>query len=271
MTNIPEEEKQRKRIEAHLAAIRSEYEAKTALENKQKKMLLGITGISLLFAAASIGLNYYLFPLKQTQPIIAVVDGKTGIVTEVSYPDQDTDPKKLEPLVKSYAYSYVIGRYGYNYLGGSQGLRERYRKVSIFSGDGVKSAFEQEISPSNPNSPYSLLEDKGEIDVKVIAVTLLPENRVQVDFQTALRTGKTERINAYSAVGEYATNDFDGLSVSERWLNPFGFKFVKWSASQKASNDALPMPRGGNVGFSNSELKPAEPAVMPDMAVPTEE
>lgn len=229
----------RKLVEAELLEIRKNYDRKAAIENRHKKQILGFAAVSMLVAAASIGLNFYLFPLKQTEPIIAIVDAQTGIVTEVAHFDKDTDPKKLEPLVQSYAYSYVTGRYGYHFVGGERALEERYHKVSVFSGDVVNKAFLAEVSPTNPNSPFSLLEDKGRIEVKINSVTRLPDNRVQVDFRTILRQSQTERIYAYTAIGKYETGNYDGLTVEDRWMNPTGFKFVDWTVSQKASNDAL--------------------------------
>lgn len=257
-----------KNIEAHLLEIRKAYDQRIALENKHKKILLGIVLVALLFAAASIGLNYYLFPLKQTQPIIAVVDGQTGIVTDVQYPDKDIDPKTIEPLVKSYAYSYVTGRYGYYFTTNSQGLRERYQKVAIFSGDEVKGSFENEVSPNNPQSPFSILEDQGMIEVKIGAVTLLPDDRVQVDFRTILHKDKSEKIFAYAAIGQYVTGNFDGLSVQDKWLNPLGFKFVKWNVSQKASNDAL-TNTGTVVGVPDAVLQQDQPPIDASAAAPS--
>ena len=103
-----------KLVEAELLSIRQESDRRAAIENKHKKLLLAGMVATMLFAAASVGLNYYLFPLKQTQPIIAVVDGQTGIVTEVIYAEKDSGPKQIETLAKSYAYSYVVTRYSYN-------------------------------------------------------------------------------------------------------------------------------------------------------------
>lgn len=236
-----------KLVEAELLAIRQESDRRAAVENKHKKLLLAGMAATMLFAAASVGLNYYLFPLKQTQPIIAVVDGQTGIVTEVIYAEKDSDPKQIETLAKSYAYSYVVTRYSYNLDAGGnpQSLRDRYRRVSLFSGDTVNKEFLGEVSPNNPNSPYSLLGETGTIDVKITAITLLPEDRIQVDFRTILKQSQTEKIFAYTAIGKYVTNNFDGLSVQDQWINPFGFKFETWSISQKASNDALAPVQAG--------------------------
>ena len=251
---------------AFIATLKKNYAAKVAQDNQHKKLMLIACCLLLILTIASVGLNYYLFPLKRTEPIIAVVDGSNGIVTSIKYLEPDSKAiESNEALVKSYAYAYVTGRYGYAFVGSMDTLRERYGKVKAFTGSNLSKEMMDEIIPNNPNSPYALYGQEGRIDVKIDSVSMLSDSRVQILFKTRSTKGQQIKVNSYTALGKYIWKDYDGLSVEDRWINPFGFKFVEWDFTQNSSNDALSGSNQTNV--STPPVNASAPSVETPAAV----
>lgn len=247
-------------VEAFLATIKASNAAKEFKDKKEKRLLLVVTVFSLVLAAAAIGAIYYLLPLKTIEPIIAVVDGTNGIVTSIRHFDGDNSKVEAdEMLIKSNAYSYVTGRYGYAFVGNTDTLKERYARVKAFTSERISKQFFDEISKNNPNSPYQVYGEEGHVDVKIQNVSVLSGQRVQVLFKTVSYKNNSAPpvVNSYVALGKYITRDYKDFSVEDNWLNPFGFKFDEWTVTQNASNDAV----GVSTNVSNAPVMNAPTAV----------
>ena len=229
-----------KTIEETLKNVRASYASRLDQEIKQRKRLFVIACLFLVIAVAAIGLLYFLLPLKQTQPVLAIVDGAHGIVQEVQYLEPGSKITNNEALIKSYAYSYVTGRYGYAFVGSADNLRERYSKVMAFTGDNMQKNMKDEIASSNPNSPYSLYGEKGTVNVQIDSINVFSGDRVQVNFRTIANTGDgNNKVFSYTALGKFEWSQFENMSVKNRYLNPFGFRFTEWTVTQNSSNAAL--------------------------------
>lgn len=229
-------------VEAFLTTIKASNAAKEFKDKKEKRLLLVITVFALVLAASAIGAIFYLLPLKTIEPIIAVVDGTNGIVTSIRHFDGDNSKVEAdEMLIKSNAYSYVMGRYGYAFVGNTDTLKERYARVKAFTSERISKQFFDEISKNNSNSPYQVYGEDGHVDVKIQNVSVLSGQRVQVLFKTVSYKNATSPpvVNSYVALGKYITRDYKDFSVEDNWLNPFGFRFDEWSVTQNASNDAV--------------------------------
>lgn len=55
--------------------------------------------------------------------------------------------------------------------------------------------------------------------------------------------GNEVRQYSYSLTADFVSNDFNDLTVADRWVNTFGIKFKNWNLTQNASNDALSINR----------------------------
>ena len=225
-------------IEAHLSKIRSAYADKIKLEQDGQKQKNKIIIAALIFCSLCVGLLYVLLPLKQVQPVLAIVDGQNGIVKSVEYEKPDSKISNNVALVKSYAWSYVVDRYSYEFSSADQ-LKERYSKVLIFTGKSLREGFENEVSKDNPSSPYAIYGNSGHIKIKEINVIPMSGDRVQVNFTSEIINAMgTIKTFSYTAIGKYEWEQYDGLDVKDRYLNPFGFVFSEWNLIQNSSNDA---------------------------------
>ena len=214
-------------------------------ENRNGKITLWSLGLCGVLAVGNITqalANYNLTPLKTTEPIIAVIDSETGIMTQVERFDSTTDPKLIEKLVTSYFWDTISSRYGYYGKVGKDQLAAQYSKTSTFLDSKDRSDFENEISGLNSNSPYNLLGESGSITPKIISLNFLGNNKVQANFKTTVVKGAQVQQFSYTVTADYVTDNFDDLSVKDRWINPFGVKFKNWNLTQNSSNDALIAP-----------------------------
>ena len=242
--NIGQVQHEQKTIDAFLENVRASASRRINQEVKQRKNGFIREVLAWATAIVAIGSLYFILPLKQTQPVLAIVDGQNGIVKEVQYLTPGSKITNNEALIKSYAYAYVTGRYGYYYVATTDTLKQRYAKVFAFTGDNLLEGVKDEIASNNPTSPYSLYGQTGTVEIDNITVNLFSgdaSNRVQINFRKTVRESEkaSPKVYSYTALGRYEFGKFENLSVNDRYLNPFGFKFVEWSISQNASNDAM--------------------------------
>lgn len=244
-------------IDEQLKQVRQFYALQMHREIKQRKNGFIREVLAWVTAASAIGLLYYMLPLKQTQPVLAIVDGAHGIVQEVQYLEPGSKITNNEALIKSYAYSYVTGRYGYAFMGSSENLRDRYLRVMAFTGDSLMANLKQEIASDNPSSPYLLYGEKGTINVQIDSINIFSGDRVQINFQTIASNGDNNRkVFAYTALGKFEWSKFDGMSQKNRYVNPFGFKFTEWSVTQNLSNSSMSSSAQLNGTQNNSQEQP---------------
>lgn len=211
-------------------------------ENSRKKITLWllILATTLVIGIIVMAITIMrMMPLKQTEPIIAVVDSATGIIEKIVHLENDSDPSAFKMWIESTVYSIVKARYGYAYIGNGKSLEERYNNASIFMDEETKRDFLTEVSAENPNSPFSKLGKTGLIDVEITSINITEDKRFQVNFRTRMKFQGTEQVFSYSVLGSFITGNYENLSVDERRLNPFGFKTTGWSISQNASTAAL--------------------------------
>ena len=256
-------DKFKKDSQAFLDALGVSYEKEDKRKNKLLLwclILISVLVVGIIVLAFTI---MRMMPLKQTEPIIAVVDSATGIVEKVIHLENDSDPSAFKMWIQSTVNSVVNARYGYAYIGSGKSLEERYNNAAVFMDTNVKRDFFAEVAPDNPNSPFSRLGKNGTIEVDVSSINVTDDKRFQVNFRTRMKNQGAEQVYSYSVVGSYVTGNYDDLSVEQQRLNAFGFKITGWSVSQNASTDAL--------SSSSAVGLPEQAAVMPNVSETTEE
>lgn len=228
-------------IDAQLKAINANS---AKAENRNGKLTLIAFGIALISCAGNVVQAIALkglTPLKQPVPMIAVLDSQTGIMTDVQKFDSESSPELINKLVTSYFWNAIKNRYGYNGRIGAESLKEQYKSVSIFLDEKDRNDFESEVGAMNTNSPFNMLGEDGVITPKIVSLNLLGNNKVQATFRTTVVKGNVVRQYSYTLTADFDKDNFNDLSVSDRWINTFGVKFKNWNLTQNASNDALAM------------------------------
>lgn len=236
---IQDTRKFRQEAQQFFDALGETYEKK---ERHQKKLMLWLLILVTVLVVGMIIMSVAIMrmmPLKQTEPIIAVVDSATGIIEKVVHLENDADPSAFKMWIQSTVHSVIKARYGYAYIGNGKSLEERYHNAAIFMKDETKRVFLAEVSADNPNSPFSRLGKTGSIDVEITSINITDDKRFQANFRTRMKHQGAEQVFSYSVLGSFVTGDYEDLNVEEQRLNPFGFKATGWSISQNASNAAL--------------------------------
>lgn len=180
-------DKFKKDSQAFLDALGVSYEKEDKRKNKLLLwclILISVLVVGIIILAFTI---MRMMPLKQTEPIIAVVDSATGIVEKVVHLENDSDPSAFKMWIQSTVNSVVNARYGYAYIGSGKSLEERYNNAAVFMDTNVKRDFFAEVAPDNPNSPFSRLGKTGTIEVDVSSINVTDDKRFQVNFRTRMK------------------------------------------------------------------------------------
>ncbi len=136
-------DKFKKDSQAFLDALGVSYEKEDKRKNKLLLwclILISVLVVGIIVLAFTI---MRMMPLKQTEPIIAVVDSATGIVEKVVHLENDSDPSAFKMWIQSTVNSVVNARYGYAYIGSGKSLEERYNNAAVFMDTNVKRDFLQ--------------------------------------------------------------------------------------------------------------------------------
>lgn len=246
-------------FEKRIQALQESYTYELAQAQKRSKMLMVVICLLIGLVIAALLPYNYLFPLKQIEPILVVVDnnGITQSITPYKGEEGANRIKQNTDLIKSYTWDYVNLRYAYEYRKNSDILISQYKRAALFSGDGIRNQFIEEVNQRNPNSPFTVLGEHGSIKITVDAINVMDNGKtVQVLFKTVTKEGAKSIVRSYTGTGEYDWNLYEGMTVEDKWLNPLGFRFISWSVNQNASNDVL---LSSNVGVPLAPSNPASP------------
>ncbi|HSW69151.1 MAG TPA: type IV secretion system protein [Gammaproteobacteria bacterium] len=192
-----------------------------------RRALFALTLIAALLTL-SIAANLVLLPLKEKVPYLYAFDHATGEVTKVGELDKTTLPSNWE-VTRYFLMQYVINHESYN----GDNINYPYQMVWAQSGDEVQKQYDNEVSSTNPNSPYKLYGKDKYITTRVISINRLNENTVDIKFEKKLhdRASTSEQVTHKEAIikWEYATAE-----ITQKMLDrdPLGFKVIYYQATQ---------------------------------------
>ena len=230
------------RIDALLNQVRGVYSAREFQRAKLHKLLKWVIICLVIMFVSALGAIYYLSLLKEkkVEAGLVILDAKNGIIQQVQYMEPESKIMNNEAVIRSFSYDYIVNRYGYYWVGSTDTLRMRYAKVLAFTSQTLKASVANEISSRNPESPYNTFGEKGAVEIDNVTMNLYSGNRIQINFRSTVKDGSgANKVYSYTALGTYAWNQKEGLSVDDLAVNPLGFAFTEWSITQNASNDAL--------------------------------
>ena len=122
----------------------------------QRRLLMGITLLSMLSTLGSVLVISRLAPLKSVEPFVIQVDQKSGI-TQVVDPMTVKELTANEAVNNYFVVQYIRSRETYN----STDLKRNYPAVKLMSEPSVYGAFVREADPSNPRSNTARLGTTG--------------------------------------------------------------------------------------------------------------
>lgn len=198
----------------------------------QRRILMGITVLSLLATLVSVLVIAQMTPLKSVEPFVIQVDAKSGIT-------QMVDPLTVEEITGNEAVNnyfivqYARARESYNIAD----LRRYYPTVRVMSeSETVYPQFVREANPNNPLSPAARLGSTGTRSVRFKSITYLKPHVAQARLlvEETAANGGTVQYHKIATIG--FTYEKLALNTEERYINPLGFRVTEY----RVDEDALP-------------------------------
>lgn len=202
---------------------------------------------------------FLMLPLKTAVPYTLLVDRHTGYVEALDPLTVQKIPQQ-DALTKSFLVQYVMAREGYDRMT----VKDKYRKVALWSSGKAQKSYLTRMQPSNPNNPVSLYSVDGQVAVTILSVSLTDDGSALVRYQ--LSGGRPNRpdvaLGQYAAVIGYVYRDRP-MTVADRLINPLGFEVTSYrSDPELAPPEAVPAPvaQGAEVAPVKDEAQPAKAA-----------
>lgn len=216
-----------------------EFEATIAEMNEKSKRVAWIVasffGFLLLLAIVAL---IALIPLKEKEPMVAVVDKYTGYV-EVLTRIKENDLTASEALNKYWAQTYVKQYEEYNY----SLIPTNYERVSVWSSPEVREQYQHRYDENrNPNAIQKVMGRKKEIKVKIISITPMSPSIEKTENGDELRAitmalriekditegNKVLRSSRGVVTMSFVYNTEVDMNETARNLNPLGLQVLAY-------------------------------------------
>lgn len=198
----------------------------------QRRVLMGVSLLSLLSTLIAVFVVAQITPLKSVEPFVIQVDPKSGI-TQIVDPMNMREITGVEAVNNYFIVQYVRAREGYNV----NDINRNYTTVRVMSeSDRVYGQFRRDASPSNPQSVAARMGSNGVRSVKFKSITYVKPQLAQARLlieETAANGGTTQYHKIATISFEYAKLQ---LNTEERYINPLGFRVIDY----RIDEDALP-------------------------------
>ena len=189
----------------------------------QRKILLFITGLSLVSSIITAVVIAQLTPLKSVEPFVIQVDQKTGITQTVNQMTV-AEITANESMNNFFIVNYIRARENY----AVNDLPRNYNMVRLMSEPSkVYTEFMNTASPNNPSSNAARLGTSGVRTIKFKSITYLNpqliQARVLVEERSASNLAQQNLIILLSF--EYTNMS---LTTEDRYVNPLGFRVTDY-------------------------------------------
>ncbi|WP_374524020.1 virB8 family protein [Sphingopyxis sp.] len=193
-------------------------------QRKSRRMAWIIAGTAAAIALMEAIALIVLMPLKTVQPYTLLVDKTTGYVQALD----PVEPEKISgdtALTQSFLVQYVIARESYDI----DSLQTNYRRVGLWSAEGARAQYLNDMQASSPNSPLMLYPRNSVVETRVKSISPVSKNVTMVRFETILRdeTGRAGQPRAWVAVIRYRYSG-EPMQAEDRFINPLGFEVTRY-------------------------------------------
>lgn len=191
----------------------------------QRKLLVGVTLLSLGCALVTAVSIMQLTPLKTIEPFVIQVDQRSGITQTVN-PLTVQELTANEAVTNYFIVQYIRAREGYS----RTDLARAYTTVRLMSeANRVFTRYRTDIDPNNPESNTARLGANIIRTVKFQSINYLAPQQVQarVLFEDRNETGAVvaRGYRVITLAFEYIKLE---LSAEERYINPLGFRVTAY-------------------------------------------
>lgn len=200
---------------------------------RREQMWKVIAGASALFgvlgclAAATVAVLDVDAP-----PALVPYDPATGL----ALPEATVAAARLaeRPAVtQAQVFRYVTDRETYNQVDNDL----RVRRVLAMSEGGAAETLTALWTSGNPNYPRDVYGRDSRIDVRVLSITLISENRAQVRLSKRLTAPEGVTTGLFTATVLFAFEPRESRPIDEVWSNPLGFVVREYAITSDRLED----------------------------------
>lgn len=195
---------------------------------KLATLIAGLVAMGSLVAAAIVVLSYTPPP-----PVLIPYNPETGIAMP-NATVRSISLAEREAVIEAAVYRYVIDRESYNQIDNDLRIR---RALSQSSGR-ARASLSAAWDSGNTSYPPARYGDRAEIQVNVLSISHITNDRVQIRLQKRLVSPDGLREGDFTIVLAYDFDPATQKSLEAVWQNPFGFTVTDYNiTSDKRERD----------------------------------
>ena len=122
-------------------------------------------------------------------------------------------------VIQAQVFRYIVDRETYNQLDNDV----RVRRVMAASEDGAADAMRALWTSGQDTYPPDVYGENARIEVEVLSITLITNNRAQVRLRKRLTSPDGVTVGLFTATLLFGFAPEDSRSIDEVWGNPLGF------------------------------------------------
>lgn len=130
-----------------------------------------------------------------------------------------------QAIIESVAFRYVTDRETYNQLDNDL----RVRGVLEQSDGAALASMRSLWDSSNPNYPPEVYGDNARLDVEVLSINRIGNNRAQLRLRKRLTSNQGVQTGLFTATMLFEFRPEERRSIDDVWTNPFGFTVTEYS------------------------------------------
>jgi type IV secretion system protein VirB8 len=196
-----------------------------------------VTGVFGVIALLSLAALVLLFPLKQYEPYMVVVDKTTGYL-EIARALKPGDLAGHEAVTAANIVRYIRARETYD----PRMIKSNFDLAQLYSTGAAADDLVREFTPSNPNSKDKVYGTDTNIAVTLKSVSFLNRTTAATRFSTEEKRQNTTRRNHWVAVVKFRYTSTP-LKNEYRFDNPLGFQVTEYRRDQESMPEAAPPDR----------------------------
>ena len=165
-------------------------------------------------------------------PVLVPFDPSTGMALPMVNLEA-ISVQQRDAVVQSLVYSYVRDRETFNQLDNDVRVRSVLERSSGAALESMRSLWSSE----NPDYPERKYGPRARMDVEVLSVTLITEDRATVRIRKRLADDDGVTQGLFTVTLDFRYETTEARSLDEVWTNPFGFSVYEYGIASDRLED----------------------------------
>ena len=128
-------------------------------------------------------------------------------------------------MIEAEIFRYVTDREAYNQLDNDV----RINSVLQRSDGRAEASVRQQWNSTNPQYPPTVYGSNSTLDVEILSVNLIGENRATVRLRKRLTSIQGVQAGLFTATMLFEFRPEEARTIDQVWTNPFGFTVIEYS------------------------------------------